>query len=579
MMKANRGMQIRFGVIAALVGAFLLVVPLVAQAKTASELAADIQTYGLNAAVSGNTVTVTGAKTVSSSLFLDLNPGVTVLWNAQVTGKGNDNDYALIELRGSGTLIVGANALIKNTEYHEGYGIYQNDLSKIIVNGGTIEACGWEGAAIYSQTGQVTVNAGLILASAEAGMGIWIDYVDLVVTGGVIRATGEEGKAVFLEVGEDAKFTMSGGTIEATGLNAYAVHLDDYHQIVQISGGTIRATGDYSYGLRIRGGQIDMVGGLVEVTGPQSAALINNNGNINVHAGIVRANGAYGTAVSADGNVTIKAQALVTATGEGGVPFTGSGSTNVTIGVFSIALTKPASASITPGASLQLGATIVPANAANRLLNWTSSNPAVARVAAGKVTAVSEGFVTITATSTDGTNRTASTTVLVAKPVTKVRVPVSKVTVKVKGSLTVPVAADNGTSISAKLTYTSSNPAVATVSAAGMITGKKAGSAVITIKALNGTSTKITVTVVKKSAKISKIKIKAAPKLKKGKTAFLTFTVSPAKAPHGKISIKSSKPNVLTVDKAGKLTTKKKGKATITVKVGAKKATKTITVK
>jgi alpha-tubulin suppressor-like RCC1 family protein/uncharacterized protein YjdB len=62
---------------------------------------------------------------------------------------------------------------------------------------------------------------------------------------------------------------------------------------------------------------------------------------------------------------------------------------------------------IAVGATDQLTATIIPTNATNQILNWTSSNTAVATVdQTGKVTAVGEGTASITAT-TDGSNITA----------------------------------------------------------------------------------------------------------------------------------------------------------------------------
>ena len=55
------------------------------------------------------------------------------------------------------------------------------------------------------------------------------------------------------------------------------------------------------------------------------------------------------------------------------------------------------------GATSTLSATVAPSNAAERSVNWSSSNPSVATVDAnGKVTAVKAGSATITVTTTDG---------------------------------------------------------------------------------------------------------------------------------------------------------------------------------
>ncbi|REE05536.1 Ig-like domain-containing protein [Marinoscillum furvescens] len=57
---------------------------------------------------------------------------------------------------------------------------------------------------------------------------------------------------------------------------------------------------------------------------------------------------------------------------------------------------------ITVNRSFQLEANILPGNATNQSVYWGSSNPAVAQVIAGKISAISPGSATITATTVDG---------------------------------------------------------------------------------------------------------------------------------------------------------------------------------
>ena len=69
---------------------------------------------------------------------------------------------------------------------------------------------------------------------------------------------------------------------------------------------------------------------------------------------------------------------------------------------------------LTVGRKLQLSATVLPAAATNKQLEWTSSNPAVASVDEnGLVKALSVGYSVITAKSTDGSNKSAKCTVTV----------------------------------------------------------------------------------------------------------------------------------------------------------------------
>lgn len=59
--------------------------------------------------------------------------------------------------------------------------------------------------------------------------------------------------------------------------------------------------------------------------------------------------------------------------------------------------------SIEEGETFNLSATVCPANASNKSLDWCSSNTSVATVSStGTVTAKSRGYATITATAKDG---------------------------------------------------------------------------------------------------------------------------------------------------------------------------------
>jgi uncharacterized protein YjdB len=124
---------------------------------------------------------------------------------------------------------------------------------------------------------------------------------------------------------------------------------------------------------------------------------------------------------------------------------------------------------------------------------------------------------------------------------------------------------------------------VAKVDAKGKVTGLKAGKAVITITAANGKSVKVNVTVVKKAVKLKKFTLTGIKKgklsLKAGKTKQLKIKLAQAKATNLKIRFASSKKSVATVDAAGRVTAVKKGKATITVKVGGRTVKVKLTVK
>jgi uncharacterized protein YjdB len=253
------------------------------------------------------------------------------------------------------------------------------------------------------------------------------------------------------------------------------------------------------------------------------------------------------------------------------------------------------------GDSTTLTAKYMPENAEEKpAVVWASSNSNVATVdASGKVTGAAEGTATVTATvNAQSGVKAATCAVTVTKPaeeamdqspvtkvtnqksVAKITTPLKTVYLKKGASLTIPAVAYYSDGAIAKLKWASNNAAVAKVNASGKVTAKKRGTAKITATAPDGKRVTVTVKVVAKAKKLTKISMPKAPKsLKKGKTTQLTIKVTPATATNLKVTFKSSKPSVLSVDKVGKLTAKKKGKATITVKAGGKSAKKTINVK
>jgi uncharacterized protein YjdB len=244
-------------------------------------------------------------------------------------------------------------------------------------------------------------------------------------------------------------------------------------------------------------------------------------------------------------------------------------------------------APVAPGSGTALPKSVTFPDGTSAEVTWTSGNTSVARIDAdGNLVAVGEGEATLTARTADGKTQTIKVTI--AKPVTSVRTPLTKIYLVRGKPLTPPVCAysvnpaTKKTETAAKLTWESSKPNIATVnSATGKITPKKTGRTVITATSLNGKAKlKITVFVVKKPKPLKNIALTKPPKsLKQGKTATLKIKASPANATNLKVTFASSKPKIISIDKAGKLTALKKGKSKITIKIGTRKYTKEITVK
>lgn len=160
-----------------------------------------------------------------------------------------------------------------------------------------------------------------------------------------------------------------------------------------------------------------------------------------------------------------------------------------TIPVSSITLDK-SEASLTIGETLQLTATLLPEEATDKSVTWSSSDEKVATVTAeGLVTAVGIGKAVITATTNDGTSLSATCEITVLPVyVTSVTLNYTEYAIETTKTktlqLTSTVLPDNATDKS--LTWKTSDDTVATVSDTGLVTIWKAGYALITAKANDG---------------------------------------------------------------------------------------------
>ncbi len=151
----------------------------------------------------------------------------------------------------------------------------------------------------------------------------------------------------------------------------------------------------------------------------------------------------------------------------------------------------PTSLNINIGTSQQLSATISPANASNKKINWSSSNETVATVNSdGLVTAVSIGNATITATTEDGAKvATAGVTTFEQVLVTGISVSPSTSTLSIGNTqqLTASVLPSNASNKS--ITWASSNSNVVSVNLLGVITAVSAGTTTVTATTVDGGKT------------------------------------------------------------------------------------------
>ncbi len=214
-----------------------------------------------------------------------------------------------------------------------------------------------------------------------------------------------------------------------------------------------------------------------------------------------------------------------------------------------------------------LVASILPELATNKSVTWTSSNDAVATVDAnGVVTAIAVGEATITATTTDGTNLSASCKVTVV-PTLAESITLDKTEISLEATETATLVATVLPELTTNksVTWTSSNEAVATVNNNGEVTAIAVGEAIITVTTVDGSNLSATckVTVVPTLAETITLD-KTEISLEATQTAELTATVLPELATNKSVTWKSSNEAVATVDANGVVTAIALGEAVIT---------------
>lgn len=258
------------------------------------------------------------------------------------------------------------------------------------------------------------------------------------------------------------------------------------------------------------------------------------------------------------------------------------------VAVSGVALNKKV-ATVNVGKKVTVKATVTPANADNKTLAWTSSNTKIATVSNGVVKGVKAGRVIITAKTTDGSNISATCTVTVKQPVTRISLS-KKATMYTGKKLTLKAKVNPANASNKALTWKSSNTKIAKVASNGVVTGVKAGTVKITATAKDGSRKSATCTVTVRQS-VSKITLSKTNVVlpKKGSSYKVRVTVAPKNAYNKNVAVKSAKTKVAKVSastvksgKTVKITAVKKGKTKVvfTAKDGSKKsATCKVTVK
>ena len=226
------------------------------------------------------------------------------------------------------------------------------------------------------------------------------------------------------------------------------------------------------------------------------------------------------------------------------------------------------------GSKEQIKATISPSNTTDKNIIWTSSNPKVATISNGLITANKAGTTTITAKTHNG--KVASLQVNVRNiNATSISLNKTKTEIYV-GSKEQITATVNPSNASIKtVSWTSSNNNIVTVSD-GLIIGKNVGTATITAKTHNGKTANLQVIV--KKVPVSGISLnKTNITLAVGSSTQVTANVTPNNATDKSVRWTSSNNSVATVSN-GLIKANKLGTATITATTNDGNKTSKITV-
>jgi uncharacterized protein YjdB len=229
---------------------------------------------------------------------------------------------------------------------------------------------------------------------------------------------------------------------------------------VGTSPATTDQNGTWQVGARVYGAQTIYVSG-ISVTGTGGANTISSdNGSLLLSASVLPVNATNQavtwSVINGTGEATISSSGLLTAIANGTVTAIATandgsgvhGSLVVTISnqlvpISSILVTGAGGASLitSPAGTLQLYATVMPANASVKTISWSITNvTGQATISStGLVTALAEGTVTARATATDGTGIYGELPITISSQI----IPVTSIAVTGSGGATT-ISTDNG---------------------------------------------------------------------------------------------------------------------------------------
>ncbi len=225
---------------------------------------------------------------------------------------------------------------------------------------------------------------------------------------------------------------------------------------------------------------------------------------------------------------------------------------------------SPNTATVKQGDTLMLTATVLPEDATDASVTWSSSNPEVATVSSeGLVTTLSAGNAIIKATANDGTEISDRCVLLVAPLVSEITLSDSEIGLEPGDTKQLTVTVSPTDAFQKDVIWSSDNEAVATVDENGLVTALSVGEANVSATTLDGSNLTATCMVTVSKFVTSIAITPGDATLTDGETLHLTVSVLPDDATHKDVIWTSSNEDVVSVDDNGMITALYGGSAII----------------
>ena len=448
------------------------------------------------------------------------------------------------------------------------------------------------GAANLTITGNGSLNAS---GSYNPGIRVQSNTGNgtLAITGAKVTASsssGGNGVQIRVGNGSNASLTVNGGSLTATGSGGSRGGIEFQFGSSESGPGTPSLNVSGSAIVKASGDTEGITSNSSPVT-PSGTGIVFNNGTGTVYGVVTLKEDltiGEGESLTIPDEASLMINSGVTLTVDGG-ELTGENipTEGVVYKVTGVTLSET-TLTLEVGGEETLTATIMPDNATDQNVTWSSHTSGIVTIVpstdtkTATITATGTGTTTITAT-VDGKSAECSVTVNAAAIVPVESVSLNKTSLELTEGETAQLNAtmlpDNATN--KKVTWSSNAPGVATVDSSGKVTAVTPGTATITVTTADGGKTATcVVTVTAATVPVTGVTLnKTSTSLYVGDTETLTATVQPSDASNQTVTWSTSDASVATVEN-GVVRATGRGTATITVTTvdGGFTATCTVTV-